>query len=148
MTQLVTGIVPAQLISAVNHTYYMLGMADHVASHTKAAWTDGTTAYAMFSGQWTDTQLAGVTQVSAALQAGISAHDALKGFPLFEQFYSEYGDKGVALVGDAALVFDIWQDGDEKVPAAPLRVTAAVYDRPHDFRLWSGVYEKDEPNEE
>lgn len=134
----VTTIIPEALIPAVNRTYFLLGMARDVSSHTRAAWQDAKgNAYAVSSGEWSQTQLGGVQQVAAAVQGGAPVAKVIAGFDLYPAFYAAYGDAGVALVGDAAAVFDTWQAGSFAHNAA--RIVAMVHDDPHAALAMAGI---------
>lgn len=60
MTTRVTVIIHTAHVTPVNHVKAMLGMTRRVDIDRPASWTDGTNLYAVSSGYWTETQIAGV----------------------------------------------------------------------------------------
>ncbi|KIC11156.1 hypothetical protein RA19_07300 [Leisingera sp. ANG-M1] len=71
--QRVTVIVGAGLMAAANHVEVLLGKARDLNTFLAAGWSDGTHAYAVSSGQWSEAQIAGVSNpaiIAELMQAG------------------------------------------------------------------------------
>jgi hypothetical protein len=131
-------IIPEALLSAVNHTYVLLGMAPKADSHGAAVWQDAKgRRYAVSAGAWTDTQIGGVKRVAAVVQGGADIEDAILAYPLYSAFHSAYGHEGVALVGKAAAAFDFWDGGE--VDRDPARILAMQHDNPRAALALAGI---------
>lgn len=73
MTERVTVIVGAGLMTAANHVHVLLGKAHGLNTYQQPSQTDGAADYAVSSGLWTAEQIAGVEDpaiITAMIEAG------------------------------------------------------------------------------
>lgn len=107
----VTVAVPEALMEAANHTHVVLGKCDHLNTYAATNFQDAAgNKYAVSSGLWSDSQIAGVTNPSAL--AGVNAPEgvdlslvgaAQAAFELHENIALAAPNKIIARVGDNAV---------------------------------------------